>query len=77
MFLFLFSDFYKAKYSRKGGSQKKLAVNGSATNGKAHNGSTMNGHVKHIHQNGKNDGACMVGYLFCFLNNRKFFEEIE
>uniref|UniRef100_A0A0K8TP99 Elongation of very long chain fatty acids protein n=1 Tax=Tabanus bromius TaxID=304241 RepID=A0A0K8TP99_TABBR len=71
MFLFLFSDFYKAKYtSRKNKSYVKVHQNGCANgstahngtangvaNGKAHNGLYVNGSFKN--ENYSNGGACM------------------
>lgn len=62
MFLFLFSDFYKAKYlNAKRRRREAVEVNGHA------NGVYTNGKVKHLGNgdallpaNGTNKGACMV-----------------
>lgn len=48
MFLFLFSDFYKAKYTKN-----RKGVDHKTANGKIQNGSS------HAVQNGGNQGACM------------------
>lgn len=54
MFLFLFSDFYKAKYTNAGrGAKSALKMNGHT------NGTVTNGSAKHEMTNGSNRGACM------------------
>jgi len=63
MFLFLFSDFYKAKYLNAARRRRQaVKANGHA------NGLHSNGHSKHVGEgdtlvaNGSNTGACMVGH---------------
>lgn len=80
MFLFLFSDFYKAKYTK---AAQKVKANGSTANGhvktleKEHllaNGSISNGKLNHsngdlVYANGNNKGACMVSWWFLIRIN--------
>lgn len=64
MFLFLFSDFYKAKYLNATRRRRQaVKANGHA------NGVQSNGHSKHLGEgdasvpNGSNKGACMVSFF--------------
>lgn len=65
MFLFLFSDFYKAKYTQVVGKHKKL-LSSIKTASTSNNTSS-----KHNYTNGKisngNQGACMVSSCYVFL----------
>ena len=71
MFLFLFSDFYKAKYTNVRKSLKiSSSSNGHAklangTNGTVHGKVHANGNG--VVANGGNKGACMVSYNFTLL----------
>lgn len=72
MFLFLFSDFYKAKYlNAQRRRREAIKVNGYS------NGVHANGDVKKLGSgdtqldNGSNKGACMVRIKSFFLRERQ------